>query len=490
MEDATRLFTEVQSAYEVLSDPQERAWYDSHQNVLFQAGSGEREEYYQRDVKITTAEDLVMMCLDRNAFSDFSDRPTGFFTTVREVFDRLAFEETIACEIESHKTEMYPSFGSANDAYEDTVRPFYSAWSNFATQKSFAWCDLFRYSDATDRRTRRLMDKENKRYRDESIREFNDAVRMLVAFVKKRDPRYTPSYQTDADRHKSMREKAAAQAAQARAANQAKLAGGAATPRWAKADDTGDPEFKETSEDESEEHFECIVCKKTFKSENQFEAHEKSKKHSKAVRKFTREMQRENVALGLDANKGHAESSDNGDQTSAEHHVVSESTDDEKISHAGEKPPDVSKEVPRNKPTESPTETNNHVDAEAQDTDIEPEDISIDTDDEYAPRDEVQERVLGSGKERSMSVASLQGSFEHLEVESLPTSAAPKNSKMGKAAKKRARKAAKNGEDSGIKENKCATCHASFPSKTKLFNHIKELGHARPADKKAKNGGR
>lgn len=34
IEEATRLFAEVQQAYEVLSDPHERAWYDSHREAI------------------------------------------------------------------------------------------------------------------------------------------------------------------------------------------------------------------------------------------------------------------------------------------------------------------------------------------------------------------------------------------------------------------------------------------------------------------------
>jgi len=33
---------------------------------------------------------------------------------------------------------------------------------------------------------------------------------------------------------------------------------------------------------------------------------------------------------------------------------------------------------------------------------------------------------------------------------------------------------------------KCAACNEKFPSKTKLFNHIKELDHAQPVPTAAK----
>ena len=34
VEEATRIFREIQEAYDVLSDPQERAWYDGHRDSI------------------------------------------------------------------------------------------------------------------------------------------------------------------------------------------------------------------------------------------------------------------------------------------------------------------------------------------------------------------------------------------------------------------------------------------------------------------------
>jgi DnaJ family protein A protein 5 len=37
---------------------------------------------------------------------------------------------------------------------------------------------------------------------------------------------------------------------------------------------------------------------------------------------------------------------------------------------------------------------------------------------------------------------------------------------------------------------KCVACSDSFASKTKLFNHIKEYGHAQPVSKTGKGKGK
>ncbi|MBN3273153.1 DJC21 protein, partial [Polyodon spathula] len=44
-EEAAEQFKLIQAAYEVLSDPQERAWYDNHREALLKGGvSGEYED--------------------------------------------------------------------------------------------------------------------------------------------------------------------------------------------------------------------------------------------------------------------------------------------------------------------------------------------------------------------------------------------------------------------------------------------------------------
>lgn len=38
MEEATAQFRLVQQAYEILTDPQERAWYDKHREAILRGG--------------------------------------------------------------------------------------------------------------------------------------------------------------------------------------------------------------------------------------------------------------------------------------------------------------------------------------------------------------------------------------------------------------------------------------------------------------------
>ncbi|KAK0121588.1 hypothetical protein ONS95_009877 [Cadophora gregata] len=303
VDNATAKFAEVQSAHEVLSDPQERAWYDAHRDSILRGGSNDpAEDHFQHNVRLTSAGDIMGLMGRFNKSIPFTDSPNGFYGVLQDTFVKLAREEDAACDWEGLEPVDYPEFGSMADEYDDVVKPFYRAWMNFSTKKTFSWRDAYRASDAPDRATRRLIDKENKRLRDEGIREFNDAVRSLVVFARKRDPRFIPNSQTEADRQKILREAAAAQAARSRAANQAKL-NQHVVQDWAQSRQP-EPEALSESEESEIEQIECVVCQKIFKSENQYKSHEKSKKHIKAVQQLQREIRWDNARLNLDSPSG------------------------------------------------------------------------------------------------------------------------------------------------------------------------------------------
>lgn len=490
----------MQSAYEILSDPQERAWYDSHRDQILRGGDEASGEHYEHNVRITTADDLVRMLTLFHGKFDFSDSAIGFYGALRETFDTLAREEELACEWEGLDPVVYPSFGHAADNYEDVVRPFYAAWSGFATKKTFSWKDIYRLSDAPDRRLRRIIEKENKGLREAGIREFNDAVRSLVAFVKKRDPRFKSNFKSEAERQKILKDAAKAQAARQRAANQAKQASTEAVPQWMKSKEVQDDEISDDAEENVTEQFECIVCNKSFKSEKQYEAHEKSRKHVRAVQHLKRQMQQEDKSLRLDVsdNKGAGQEplanavEEDGAATEVSDHQI-DST--EHLNHSDEKPSQVSQaEESGNSEEDSHEQVKGQNDSAA----------TLDTpasssDDEYTAREKVEERILHGQGEKDSSSSRLKASqsdirhlSEKLAMESLEdTSDSNPRLKIGKAKEKRAKKAANmqaGSTTASDTEFKCAACQAAFPSKTRLFNHIKDLGHAQPVPKSTKGG--
>jgi DnaJ family protein A protein 5 len=481
-ERTTALFAEIQTAYQVLSDDQERAWYDAHEGDILRGGSGEgaTEDHYQGNMRMTTEHDLTRMMGKFRGNVDFSDSPTGFFGYVRETFEQLAKEEEYAADYEDISIPDYPTFGHKGDTHDDVVREFYAAWNGFTTVKSFAWMDQYRLSDAPDRRTRRAMEKENQKFRDDGRREFNDAVRTLVAFVRKRDPRYTPNTQTADEKAKAQRDARKAQAARARAAQMAKLEEEAqALPSWATARHESDEE-EETEEEIEEDIYECVACNKTFKSEKQWDAHEKSKKHQKAIQSLKWKMEKDNKHLNLEKDAINSDiitAADDDlelDVTASDTNGLDDSVEDltaktgeldveDDESHKSEE-----EEIVASKPQATP--------------DAESESASDDDDDEYADRAKIEARLNGltstDASTRSATPATIDTIDTLLDDSTKSDNTTPSTPKLGKAAQKRAKRAAKQAEaaDSVDPEapNKCAGCDAGFPSKTRLFQHLEE----------------
>ena len=485
----------MQSAYEVLSDPQERAWYDSHREAILRNQDVVSGDRYEHNVRITTADDILRMFTNFRGKIDFEDYDTGFYPVLRRTFGTLAKEEEMACEWEGLESIIYPSFGHADDAYDDVVKPFYAAWSGFATQKSFTWEDIYRYSEAPDRRVRRMMEKENKRLREDGVRVFNDAVRSLVAFVKKRDPRFKPNAQSEAERQKLLRDTAAAQAARSRAANQAKQAQQESVPGWMRTSGCEELEVSDESEDAAQEQFECVVCKKSFKSEKQYEAHERSKKHVRAVQHLKKQMQQEDRELRskeLDKTDPHQRgandivgSSKNGGVPDEEDAV--EQRDDVVLlkDAAGQQSEVESLDCSGASPEESPDDISGPIGAD----DL-PESTS---DDEYTSRENLEERILGGpevaihrGIDFSWETPAPKTLDQDSDVSAQARTGKAKEKRAKKAAQKAARKSTLNvGPEADFK---CHACQAGFPSKTRLFNHIKDFGHAQPVPKPVKGG--
>ncbi|KAF7197319.1 DnaJ-like subfamily C member 21 [Pseudocercospora fuligena] len=485
-EEATKTFAEVQSAYEVLSDPQERAWYDSHESAILRGGEpGDGNAPVYEDVKVTSADDLARIIGKFNKNVEFTDSPSGFFGFLRETFEHLAKEEEVAAQWEDAEFLEYPTFGHKDDEYQDVVRSFYAVWSGFSTVKSFSWCDRYRVSEAPDRFIRRRMEQENAKLRKDAKAEFNEAVRSLVQFVKKRDPRFVPNTQTEEERQKALRDAAAAQRKRAQEANAAKM--NEDVPEWTKSRDPAEDELEGTfSESEVEEEvFECVACNKIFKSEKQMEAHEKSKKHQKAVKELQKRLRKQNAHLNLDeepissgvvtpevdadeeeellddiaaqieeqeARENGAAEHSGGDENDVELFEAAESAADEKEQEDSE-PPRQHDTTPSNSESE---------------------------DDEYASREAIEARLAST----SLNAPTKTDQPPVFDTPATPNSeddlsaSQPAQKKLGKAAQKRAKKAAAAAEaeatnDPETAAHRCQGCDASFGSKTKLFDHLK-----------------
>lgn len=165
----------------------------------------------------------------------------------------------------------------------------------FATSKSFAWCDEYNPASAPNRKVRRLMEDDNKKKRNKARKEFNETVRALAAFVRKRDKRAVAAAAAAAAKRAAAAEAEAQRRAADKAARAARAAafreqieheGGSGAGDGA-GGNGGRGEGGETESEEEEEEelilLECVACNKRFRSEAAFANHERSRKHSEAV---------------------------------------------------------------------------------------------------------------------------------------------------------------------------------------------------------------
>ncbi|GJP31397.1 hypothetical protein CLOM_g21985 [Closterium sp. NIES-68] len=188
VEHATAMFKQIQSAYEVLSDKHERAWYDGHRDSILRGDSHHHGENHSCE-----DEDLDLWgYFSASAYSGYGDTGEGFYAVYAEVFDEIFEKEVAAARRAAKKGEEIemsaPPLGKRDSSAAD-VSAFFKFWQSFVSVRDFAWKDQYNLNEAPNRRVRRLMEEENAKLRRRAKREFNEAVRQLAAFVKKRDPR-------------------------------------------------------------------------------------------------------------------------------------------------------------------------------------------------------------------------------------------------------------------------------------------------------------
>ena len=312
--------------------------------------------------------------------------------------------------------------------------------------------------------------------------------------MRKRDPRVANNQKSEAERQKILRDAAAAQRARSQAARQAQLKEfdtTSAIPAWAQSRTKDEHEGGFSSESDIEDHeYDCVVCDKTFKSEAQFHAHEKSKKHIKLLKQLKRDMRGQDEDLDPEPGKTPSEEVKIDAHDHNESHP--ESDKDPEAGHAENGVPDDS-DVEEEKGVgvthgAAVNGTHNHT------QDSTPINDSDDDDDDYASREQIEKR-LGAGATDDLG-SQLEGTIlDGTPATSDTESTSAPQSKLGKAKQKRAKKAAQQAfqvAPQQASEFRCVVCKADFSSKTKLFNHLNEKpSHAAPISQtKAAKGGK
>ncbi|TNM92342.1 hypothetical protein fugu_019354 [Takifugu bimaculatus] len=321
-EEAADQFKLIQAAYDVLSDPQERAWYDNHRDALLKGGlSGDYE-----DDSIDLLQYFTVTC-----YSGYGDDEKGFYTVYRNLFDSIVKEEMEHSRVENEDDEEeFPSFGDSQSDYDNVVHVFYGFWQSFCTRKNFAWKEEYDTRQASNRWEKRAMEKENKKTREKARKERNELVRQLVAFVRKRDRR-VQAHRKLVEEQNAEKAKKAEELRRKQKLSQAKLAEEYQEQSWAAMSelekelqqmeaqygeefgDASDSEELENSEeggdaeqpDEDEltidyyDDLYCPACDKSFKSDKAMKNHEKSKKHREMVMLLRQQLEEEDKSVGL-----------------------------------------------------------------------------------------------------------------------------------------------------------------------------------------------
>lgn len=460
-------FQFVQQAYEVLSDRQERAWYDNHREQILRGGNKDFEDN----------------CLDvyqyftTTCFKGYSDDDGGFYAVYRKVFETIAKEDI---EFIDDKEEFcdIPTFGTSSSSYNDVVGPFYSYWLGYSTKKSFVWLDLHKIQDVRERRIYKFMEKENKKIRVKAKQERNEEVRALVSFVRKRDRRVREHAKVEEARILENRRKQEELSQSRRLQRRKELSEMKSEAEWDKFDNVKGQlkeiekelakEFGEKlSDDEADSESElldnsyCAACNKVFKTSKAFQNHEISKKHKENVEKLREYMAEEDET-------DEEENDDNATEEKVDDEILSDDlTEDEEVEEVKtKKSKRKSKKVMKMNFSVSDHEDVNSPKVNTEEVHDEQESS------ENLVLTKKQKRKNKKSKASDKNLANgSSADNKNLDKVEIDEEVVEKSKPI-----KKSKKGAKDLDDIDV-AHCCVSCQANFPSKNKLFDHLKKTGH-------------
>ncbi|XP_063695606.1 dnaJ homolog subfamily C member 21 [Culicoides brevitarsis] len=446
--EAKEQFQLVQQAYEVLSDPQERAWYDNHRDEILKGKNTDYEEEALDVFQYFTAS--CYKGYDKN-------EPKNFYAVYSDVFSQI-FSEDFEYMTEE-EIEAVPIFGDADSDYETVVRPFYAFAESYSTKKSYAWLFPHDVTEKIHRKINKLMDKENKKIQLKARKERNEEVRNLVNFVKKRDRRvaaYKKLLEEKAEENRIKSEKIRLEQMRRKEEElreqELKHANGVLNKGYEEQLEQLESAYAKLYTQDSEEEEEdsdnddvlyCEACNRLFKDENSYKNHLSTKKHKANV-----------MLLEIQQSKNEI---DEEETENPENHEQEKSNNDEEVSPEPKKRGKNKKQKGK-KPISRVSESS--------ETEIHEPAITLeskpDDDDDFAWDDGNKKSKKGKGKGKNTKNVAKQ--------EPTTASSAPTEEKVPQKSQPAA--------SSASQDLKCATCNNSFPSKNKLFNHLKQSGHS------------
>lgn len=527
-EESTRVFTEIQQAYEVLIDPQERAWYDKHREQIIRGG----DDYVDNSINL-------MKYFSASVYCGFGDDAQGFYAVYANVFEIITKEDA---EFADGQDLEVPEFGTSTSDYEEVVQPFYAHWQSYSTLKSYVWLEKYDLREAPNRRVQRLMEKDNKKIRDAVKKERNEEVRALVKFVRKRDKRVKAYLELLKEKDEE-RQRITKQKRLEALREREKMFEAYKEESWASlsgleedlvqmnvhldSEFGRDNDINESQSDEEEvQQYYCVACDKAFKTEKALVNHEKSRKHKDKVAAIKREMADSEDIDELALHNGENGVNEDYDaRTESEYlskrqHSVDETCADfvsvgelnlmdsvdlstmrikgnnrykVKVLHerkralSGIGEGDLER---GDEEKEAANEESNRMEAKSDEREVE-ETTGNEKSEENVHEDDSTQNLSNENRITTSDIDNkeTEDCKENLESQESEgdrqTTGAVTEKRKPKEGNKKSPQASK---EPAANSFKCNVCQDSFPTRNKMFQHIKELGHALNVDKNREAG--
>lgn len=519
-EESTRVFTEIQQAYEVLIDPQERAWYDKHREQIIRGG----DDYVDNSINL-------MKYFSASVYCGFGDDAQGFYAVYANVFEIITKEDA---EFADGQDLEVPEFGTSTSDYEEVVQPFYAHWQSYSTLKSYVWLEKYDLREAPNRRVQRLMEKDNKKIRDAVKKERNEEVRALVKFVRKRDKRVKAYLELLKEKDEE-RQRITKQKRLEALREREKMFEAYKEESWASlsgleedlvqmnvhldSEFGRDNDINESQSDEEEvQQYYCVACDKAFKTEKALVNHEKSRKHKDKVAAIKREMADSEDIDELALHNGENGVNEDYDaRTESEYlskrqHSVDETCADfvsvgelnlidsvdlstmrikgnnrykVKVLHERKRALSGIGEGDLERGEEAANEESNRMEAKSDEREVE-ETTGNEKSEENVHEDDSTQNLSNENRITTSDIDNkeTEDCKENLESQESEgdrqTTGAVTEKRKPKEGNKKSPQASK---EPAANSFKCNVCQDSFPTRNKMFQHIKELGHALNVDK-------
>lgn len=220
-------------------------------------------------------------------------RRPGFFPCYAAAFAEVDRCEGLAAAANDIAYEQAPRFGSSNSDWADVAK-FYAYFQNFRSIRSFREAqrpDLRDACASASRHERKHFEAHAAAARLEARRDYENTVRRLAAYCKRRDPRVAKKRRQEAiDRETLAREQDQLKEKKRAAFERARRA-------WLEENESTEAAQDNNSDSDHDDDYtslDCSVCDKVFKSRQALERHLATRTHQKR-------MAAEAASIGQDA---------------------------------------------------------------------------------------------------------------------------------------------------------------------------------------------